>query len=111
MPSRLTARTLIPFLSIPLIAGGSSAQPIPEPGTLLVSAIDSQSGLPDIFSISTTGLVGETGFVSSRLSTTVELSPVTPITEHGLEFVVLDNGSGMLRFTYFGDGAIEGPTR
>ncbi len=93
---------------MPLIASGSSAQPIPEPGTILVSAIDTQTGLPDIFTITTAGLVGETGLLPDELATTVELAPVCPITSDGLQVVVVDNGSGMLRFSVFADGANEG---
>ncbi len=108
MPSRRTTRNLISSFCIPLIACGSSAQPIPEPGTILVSAIDSQSGLPDIFSITTNGLVGETGYVGLQLPTTAELAPVSTISEEGLELVVIDNGSGMLRYIYSGGGSFEG---
>ena len=108
MHSRRTARILIPLLSIPLIASGSSAQLIPDPGDILVSAIDSTTGLPDIFVITPAGLVGETGLLPSEMPTTVELSPVSPINDGTLELVVLDNGSGMMRFNYFGSGSNEG---
>jgi len=108
MPCQRTIRTLIPLLCIPLFESGSLAQPIPNHGDLLVSAIDNQTNLPDIFTITPDGLVGETGLLPNELSTTVELSPGTSITESGLVLVVVDNGSGMLRFTYLGNGSNEG---
>ncbi len=108
MSSQRTIRTLIPLLCIPFIAGSSLAQPIPNHGDLLVSAIDNQTNLPDIFTITPAGLVGETGLLPNELSTAVELSPGTSITESGLILVVVDNGSGMLRFIYSGNGTSEG---
>lgn len=91
-----------------LVTGQSIAQDIPNPGDLLVSAIDAQTGLPDVFAITPAGLVVENGLMPNEYASTVELSPVTPITSGGLVFVVVDNGSGMLRHTYFSDGANEG---
>lgn len=91
-----------------LLVGHAAAQDIPNPGDLLVSAIDAQTGLPDVFVITPSGLVGETGLMPNEYASTVELSPVTPIISGGLVFVVVDNGSGMLRHTYFGNGSNEG---
>ena len=88
--------------------GYATAQELPQPGDLLVSAIDAQTGLPDVFVLTPNGLVGETGLMPNEYASTVELAPVTPITQSGLVFNVVDNGSGMLRHTYFGDGANEG---
>ncbi|MEZ6163457.1 MAG: GC-type dockerin domain-anchored protein [Phycisphaerales bacterium] len=100
--------TAVLMTSLMLITAHSIAQDIPNPGDLLVSAIDAQTGLPDVFVITPNGLVGETGLMPNEYSSTVELSPVTPITSGGLVFVVVDNGSGMLRHTYFGNGSNEG---
>ena len=108
MRSQRAISVLISLTAIPCIAGGLWAQSIPDPGNLLISAIDSSTGLPDVFSITTAGLVGETGYLPNELATTVELAPVTPITNEGMEVVVIDNGSGMLRFTYSGGGSNEG---
>ena len=108
MRSQRAISVLISLTAIPCFAGGLWAQSIPDPGILLISAIDSSTGFPDVFSITTAGLVGETGYLPNELATTVELAPVTPITNEGMEVVVIDNGSGMLRFTYSGGGSNEG---
>lgn len=100
--------TAILLSTVAALAGHAMAQDIPQPGDLLISAIDAQSGLPDVFLITPNGLVGETGLMPNEYTSTVELAPVTPMTSFGLEFVVIDNGSGMLRHTYFDDGANEG---
>ncbi len=104
----LSKKTAILLSTIHALAGHAIAQGMPQPGDLLVSAIDSQTGLPDVFVITPNGLVGETGLLPNEYTSTVELAPVTPITQTGLVFNVVDNGSGMLRHTYFGDGANEG---
>jgi hypothetical protein len=106
MKPRLATTTLIGTLA--LLAGHAIAQDMPNPGDLLISAIDAQTGLPDVFVITPNGLVGETGLMTNEYASTVELVPMTPIDSSGLVFTVIDNGSGMLRHTYFGDGANEG---
>ncbi len=103
---KIDTRTL-PITTL-LIAASAFAQPVPEPGDLLISAIDAITGLPDIFAITPEGLVGETGLLPSELPTLVELTPATMIDQGALEVTVLDNGSGMLRFNYFGGGSNEG---
>lgn len=107
MTPRMNSHLTLSALALLGLAGRAHAQDIPDPGTLLISAIDAQTGLPDVFSITPTGLVGETGFLPNEFTSTVELAPVTPI-GFGLDFVVVDNGSGMLRYTYFGGGSNEG---
>ncbi|MHA7812702.1 MAG: GC-type dockerin domain-anchored protein [Phycisphaerales bacterium] len=104
----LSKKTAILLSTIHALAGHAIAQAMPQPGDLLVSAIDSQTGLPDVFVITPNGLVGETGLLPNEYTSTVELAPMTPIDSSGLVFTVLDNGSGMLRHTYFSDGANEG---
>ncbi|MFG0314417.1 MAG: hypothetical protein ACF8LL_09555, partial [Phycisphaerales bacterium] len=106
MKTQTTSAILMSTLAT--LAGYAIAQNAPQAGDLLVSAIDADTGLPDVFLITPNGLVGETGLMTNEYASTVELAPVTPITQSGLEFVVIDNGSGMLRHTYFDDGANEG---
>jgi len=105
---RTRTKTATLLSAITLLAGHAHAQNMPQPGDLLISAIDIDTGLPDIFHITPGGVIGDTGLMTNEYTSTVELAPVTPITSGGLEFVVLGNGSGMLRHTYFGDGANEG---
>jgi len=105
---RTRTKTATLLSAITLLAGHTYAQNMPQPGDLLISAIDVDTGLPDIFHITPGGVIVDTGLMTNEYTSTVELSPVTPITSGGLEFVVLDNGSGMLRHTYFSDGANEG---
>jgi predicted outer membrane repeat protein len=105
---RATTTTAILLSTIHALAGHAIAQNNPQPGDLLVSAIDAQTGLPDVFLITPNGLVGETGLMPNEYASTVELAPMTPIDNSGLVFTVIDNGSGMLRHTYFSDGANEG---
>lgn len=104
----VSKKAVILLSTIHTLTGHAIAQSTPQPGDLLVSAIDSQTGLPDVFVITPNGLVGETGLLPNEYASTVELAPMTPIDNSGLVFTVLDNGSGMLRHTYFSDGANEG---
>lgn len=105
---RASTKSAILLSTIHALAGHSIAQNNPQPGDLLVSAIDAQTGLPDVFLITPNGFVGETGLMPNEYASTVELAPMTPIDNSGLVFTVIDNGSGMLRHTYFSDGANEG---
>ncbi|MFG0298582.1 MAG: GC-type dockerin domain-anchored protein [Phycisphaerales bacterium JB047] len=108
MATRYSTPTITLAALLTTTVGSALAQEMPQTGDLLISAIDTQTGLPDIFVITPNGLVGANGLMPNEYASTVELAPVTPVTQTGLVFNVVDNGSGMLRHTYFGDGANEG---
>lgn len=56
---RATTTTAILLSTIHALAGHAIAQNEPQPGDLLVSAIDAQTGLPDVFLITPNGLSWE----------------------------------------------------